>query len=789
MKVDQTGSRHNPIILPVHDRFLLLSEPFPGLWAIFLILLIPTELIGQSIALSPHLFHTPIFVAPAHNNITVRLELEEGAGEIATARLLWRSPSGEYRSADLEYVGGDLEYSIPAGDVQPPYIEYAILVKFSDGKSASYPLVNALTQPQVIAITPVERAAKEGPSFVVLYPRQGEVLYEAEVRIAISVFAPDSSYDPVSTQVFIDGNPAPVEESSPTYLFVKISHLKAGSHDVTLRSFDYQGSVNPDFRWSFRTAAEGEKRPPATLTWSFTGEGSIEDFGGEQEGILRGDFRARGDAGRMKYYARSYLTSEEAWDRQPQNRFMFYLQTRRFHLNLGDTYPQFSDLVLSYRRIRGVELGIHLDKTHILGVYGEIDKAIEGDTYRRDLWGFRPYWVLPNGARFGLSFLKVKDNLSSIDQASSSPKDNLVAGFDVLYPLFRRKLDVNFSMAFSLTAMDIRGGSAPLSVLQDADIDVNFDPEPWEPLLVINESLTPPNPSGLSSLAWVTSMTLRHSGQIFSLSYRNIGPTYYSLGNPYLQNDLSGWNLSDQFYLFDRRLFVNLGLDQQQDNLRGTKCATTASFGTWVTLAYYPPSYAPQVTLTLNYRTGGNDITSVDSTLTESQTLYVDQRRDEGSGTANLSISQQLFLFDRRHVLTLSYNESQFQDNVSSRPPDFADLNSSSRNYGAVWRTELSNRLSVALDYSFYSSETAVLPFEYHQFGGLLTGSNRNRMIRYSLAGHRRSGDQNLSRWQGDIFGEWEFYPDNRVRGEASRYFNDNVQDEGIYRLYYFKRF
>ena len=744
---------------------------------------------SQSVFLNPHLYHEPILATPPGQEITVVLVAEEGIGDIRSATLLWRRPGGEFRSADLEIVPQGLAYTIPAADVTPPFLEYAILIEFTDGGTVSFPLNDPIVSPQKIAVLQKPTAEPAGLEYVVLYPQEGDLVFESDVRIAVSIFDPDSLFNPATLEVFLDGKPTAIKVLTRTYLFTVVSGLSPGQHTILLKSRNYQGQPNPDFQWSFRTPGKGLKSMLGEFAWSFTGEGRMEDFGGEKEGILRGDFRAQGEVGTMEYSVRTFVSSEEAWDRQPQNRFFFGLEGPNFLLNLGDSYPVFSDLVLSSKRVRGVYAGVRSGGWKLNGVFGEINKPIESSTYRRYLWGLRPSYTSAGGATLGFSLLKAKDDLSSVTEAAASPQDNIVGGFDLSWPLFSRKVEIALSAAMSLAAMDIRGGSINQDALEDAGVEIPFDPEPWEPLIVINESLTPPDPTEGSSLAWTARLSVQEFGHYLSFNYRNIGPSYHSLGNPYLQNDLAAWNLSDQFSLWKRHLFINFGLDRQRDNLRGTKAATTTTSGGWVTLALYPVSPAPTLTLALNYHHTGNGISEIDTTTSNGTTYYFDQRRDEYTGTLSASLVQNVHFLGCSHTISLNANRAQFLDGIENRPSGFANLNSNTTNLGSRWRTSLSNDLNVWGEYSYYTSEMGSLEFDYHQGSVAFRGRFYNRKLEMTSSLHRRQGDEELSRWQANLRLDWEFLPKHIMRADLSRYFNDTSYDEGVYRIYYFKRF
>jgi hypothetical protein len=724
--------------------------------------------------------------APAGIDLEFRLDVYEATSEVQSANLLWRLPGGEFRSLDMDAVPGGFTCALPASDIKPPHLEYVIQARLSDGSVVSYPQNDPLSSPQIIGVLAERRV--EGPQFYVLYPQSGQNVFEVELRIAVSVFDPDLNYDPSSLEVFIDGKRVPVSQSSPSYLLVKFSGLRAGIHEAALRSADFAGHRNPEYTWKFHTSGRHDQLERGEFAWGFTGESGREDFNDEPHDYVRGDLRAEGRYGGWTVGARCYLTSDESTEHQPQNRFLLKIQQRHFTATLGDASPMFSDLVLSGKRVRGAEIGLHTGAFHLQGVYGEINRGIQGSTYRRFLGSIRPYFTTSWGWKLGFTFLKAKDDLGSVAEAYASPQDNVVAGADLLVPLWNHAVQWSISAALSLTALDIRGGSISDSLLNEAGVELPFDPRNWQNLLVINESLSPPNPLGMSSLAWTTTLNLNRFGQTLSLNYRSIGPAYRSFGNPYLQNDLAGWSVSDQFSALNHRLFVTLGFNHSRDNLKGTKSATTASAGGWISLSLMPSFGLPQITTTVNYNLGGNDLDKIDTLMTGGDTLYTDQRRDESSSSIAISATQELFLLGRRGTITFNLNNSSFRDRLEDRPPGYAALSSASRNYGIIWRSSLSQVLTGTLDYAYFSSDLGSSQ-RYHQISGAVNERMEQPRLNVILGVRRRIGEGNLARWQSDASGEWEFIPRHLLRLTLTHFFNDRIQNEGVYRLYYFKRF
>lgn len=754
---------------------------------------IPSVVFAQVVQLYPQIYHLPILEAPAYRDLEIQVQTEEGAAQISFVQLIWRIAGGEFRASEMDPVSGGYRFTIPAIQMQPPHLEYAVLIHFQDGRQASFPLRDPLQFPNRVAITQPLAQEAVGPQFVILRPQDGEILFESDVSIAVSVFDPDTLFDPMSLLLFLDGKQLQAKEISGTFILAQAHNLSSGRHEITIRSKSPGGRNNPDFRCFFQVAGAEGAHLPTTFFWESAGEAILEDFSGGQEGILRGDLRTKGGTGKWQYAARSYLTSEEAWDRQPQDRFLLSLKRPSLSFSFGDVTPQFSDLVLAGKRVRGTEIGLYSSHLHLLGVFGEVNKEIPNLAYRRMLFGIRPYYTTSFGASWGLSFLKAKDISSPDRQTYLAPQDNVVVGMDAHVPILRRKLDWSFAAAMSLTALDIRGGTISREALEEAGIEIPFDPNPLEPIIVINESLTPPDLSKWSSLAWMTSLNFNQSGQWFSAAYRSVGPVYYTFGNPYLQNDLAGWHLSDQFSLWKRRFFINLGLSRMRDNLDGNKTATTVTSGGWATIAFYPNAPAPQVTFTVNFTRGNNDLNRVDTLTVQldssSITQYSDLRRDDYSKIIGASLVQSIFLRGIRQTITLNVNRTNFQDEIADRPPDFVRLNSSTKQYGINWRSDFLREFNASLDYSYYSSEIVSQAYRYHLFGTTMNSFFRKQRVRLSFGIHRRVGDWGLSRWQNQIAAEWEFYPKHTLKAAATRYFNDSFADEGIFRLYYFKRY
>ena len=140
----------------MQSNFQQIFKLYGRIFTILAVFIAPSIVSAQAVVLShnPYLFHTPVLITDEYSEITLRVQSEEGVSLITSANVLWRLPGGEFRSADMEPAGNELIYTIPSEDIKAPYIEYAILIDLTDGRSVTFPLHNPLNYPQVIAVTP-----------------------------------------------------------------------------------------------------------------------------------------------------------------------------------------------------------------------------------------------------------------------------------------------------------------------------------------------------------------------------------------------------------------------------------------------------------------------------------------------------------------------------------------------------------------------------------------------------------------------------------------------------------
>ncbi|HUH11574.1 MAG TPA: hypothetical protein VMK65_00635, partial [Longimicrobiales bacterium] len=341
-----------------------------------------------------------------------------------------------------------------------------------------------------------------------------------------------------------------------------------------------------------------------------------------------------------RYTTRVHMSGYESADRQAVNRYRVDLRTPMLDAAVGDVNPILHDLILSGRRVRGLQADVRAGPARLTVVSGQSNRPVTGlldaadptrvdrpGTYGQNLLAVRP--AIGSGHRFqaGLSLLKVRDDVASISplrtevdggtggtrSVNPTPKDNLVLGADLTLRLFGGRALVRYESAASLLANDISGGAlteAGLdSIMADAGQDpLGIDPSAFERLLILNGSLIPLDPRGMTNLAHQVRTSFRAGSHMLSVEFRSVGGSYHTLGYPSLQRDRRGVRVRDSFTLFQDALAVYVGFEQDRDNLDAIKPATTTSRGTFATVSWQPSALSPGVSASLRLGTRNNPL-------------------------------------------------------------------------------------------------------------------------------------------------------------------------------------
>ena len=546
--------------------------------------------------------------------------------------------------------------------------------------------------------------------FLILSPEEGQIVQADEVLLAISFIGDSKKINWKSFRVYLNKkNITRYLSKRQGLLTAAPQNLSAGDYVLRVVYKYKDGSTPPPIGTKFtvlrNTLAESDY---STSPKEYAYNGNIyidlkQETSGKRKletNNLGGHFWGRYKT--IKFNSQLFITSREKPNNQPRNRFLLGAENPWAGIYLGDTNPRFQDLILWGKRVRGVQAFLKTGYINLELVTGEIHRGIKGvkytdfvinpatkdtvyynpytipadtvndgttteyftkppgyeyltaesiskyGTYQRLLTGLRTSFGSGQNFQWGFTYMKAKDQLASID-AGWHPKDNLVFGSDLRVILDNQRIEFYSGIAFSLLTDDISTGTfSKLQVDTTFNITLPFDPALFEKYITVNETTTPLDPSGMSSLAYNTSLRLSYFNNNLEIHYKSIGPEFNSLGNTFLKKDIRGFSIADRVRLYQNRLLVSLEYSRYEDNFftQTTPTIDMSSFNMGLSL-FLPANYPK---LSLNYRLQNHDngVSEVPVGMT------YDLRVLNTSNDFSLMLGYDVKFLDANHALTFS---------------------------------------------------------------------------------------------------------------------------------------
>lgn len=304
----------------------------------------------------------------------------------------------------------------------------------------------------------------------------------------------------------------------------------------------------------------------------------------------------------------------------------------------------FSNFTLAGHTFLGGGIELNPGKFRFGFIYGRFDRKTTGsDVNSTD--------TLPHFARRGfaakigvgseknyvdLVFLRIGDDSTSVTQPDtgliSTPAQNIVAGLNGHFSL-TKKLTWDLEGAFSLYTTNL--GSQPVEEIEEDNT-----------LHYLNKFLCV-NFSSEYYYAIRSALQYKEKNWAVKLDYRRIEPGYRSMGAYFFNNDVQNITLSPSFSLFKRKLRFSGSLGLQEDNLRGTKRATSVRTIGNVNIAYNPK---PKFGFTASY--GNYSMNQRAGTMALNDTTRVRQ------ATHNFTFMPRVMLVtpEKSHMIMLVYN-------------------------------------------------------------------------------------------------------------------------------------
>jgi len=636
----------------------------------------------------------------------------------------------EFKETDMLLSGRTAVATVPAKAMTPPYIEYYISMQLADSKQATFPSESPETNPLKIQVKEVDVKDLE---VRFLSPEPGETLAAEDLAVAVSLMYASDIVDKRRTRISLDGADVTSEAliSDDVLLYSPKNFdkpLNFGAHSIKIELKDTLGNLyytkQENFNLSTATALE-EQKSLLQYTGNAQAEFRNEKVDSATTKYVRGDVHLGGSYKDFLFSGDVHLTNEEKSYLQPQDRFLATFQESDYaKVQIGDAYPQFPSLIVSGKRVRGITGSVTLGFFNLDVSYGQTDRAIDGaigglisygdsssasnrpkettferfggqnpnygtsmdtlfyrmytsGTYARNILAIRPSFGSGGNFQFGLTYMKAKDDIGSIANGTY-PKENFVAGADLLLAFDNQKVRWASQAAISLENTDISLGSFTLDDFQQYELskarnaadsaqalsdaqDIENIAKTGRKFITFNTNLSPLNPiKGMPSLAFESELSLNYLNNYLRAMVFRRGIAYASFGNDFVQNDIAGVNISDRVRMFNNKIMASVSYETKSNNTQNDANTPTTTYNTLNTsLTAYPSAELPSFTIGYGLNTRKNPIDlSID-------TIQIDSLGIVSEKTNRFFIATNYdFQMVVRNSLTASVSISNKKDNT-----------------------------------------------------------------------------------------------------------------------------
>lgn len=317
------------------------------------------------------------------------------------------------------------------------------------------------------------------------------------------------------------------------------------------------------------------------------------------------------------------------------------------------------------------------------------------------------------------------------------PLDNLVFGFNLGTSFDQKKMTLDFNWNMSLYNRDIWD-----SVMSRADLDTALDdsldgwigvqydengkeikgstkidtaliiinPIKFQEIFIINTNMSPLVPIDINAMkshpissiinmpssAFNIRLRGHYANNSFLLEYRQVGPEYISLANPFLRNNARQFTISDRVSLINRSLFLNFGFKHLDNKILRTTINPLNTNTFFMNMTFLPGPGMPSIIV--NYQSIGknNEKTKLDSV----GSTVVDVREDSKAASNMMAITVPFTSGEIKQNLTLNMGNVTNLDNLIKK-----------RNSGYLFPKTNSKTISVNLSSLFPNQLKTITQF------------------------------------------------------------------------------
>jgi len=306
----------------------------------------------------------------------------------------------------------------------------------------------------------------------ILAPQHKEKILSDNLVISVSYYEHDK-IDINSIKLFLDGSDVTsMTNIKDNYLiFTPSYNLLPGTHKIKLLFADDTGIYFQPIIWSFIIIKEDKKEffTYSGKVWSDYTDNNIDGY---SSSYSTSNMHFSGKTEWMNFNFKGRKSSLENPLEQSKNRYSFTMKNNFIDIHYGDFYPQFDAITLNGNRVRGVGFNLHTKFFQMNMIKGELNRAIQGSsdnaldlsysqeydeeteedynqltlsrinyTFQNELTALRLSVGNKNKFNWGLNLVKVKDNISSVN--------NLVDGSIINLDALTEKYDSDYYIDFN----------------------------------------------------------------------------------------------------------------------------------------------------------------------------------------------------------------------------------------------------------------------------------------------------------------------------------------------------
>ena len=570
-------------------------------------------------------------VMDKNSSLTLTLEVSQGFAGTQNGYLFIR-PFGNLAFAKYEMIRGNESnptYTYKVDDLSSfgRGFEYYFLTLSIDGSYTSFPEYEPKINPLKMEL---EEKLDYDPAIIKMSPDSKSVL-EKDFVIAISYYNLKDKISKKDIKLFLDGQDITGKASISSDMIVyKQKSVRNGIHRYYLKLKTKKGKIIKSKIWETSVKSKTIDLPfELNSSASINHQGNAVSYDNTDSNTSQTNFRFATSVKRdwIGFKSYLYLSSLQREYRQNVNRFNFDINMPYFNLNLGDYSPNIADLVMNNHNIRGVSADFHVKGFRLVVNSGELFRKIDGKmsvvaatdttladttysvgTFKQNNLSALLELGTKNGLRWGLSFAKNKDKISSLDEKyymendstyMNTPQDNLIAGMHVKVSLLRRRLNFGAESAMSVYNPNIIGGALSADSLEETygSISLPLDPVDFENFYVYNLNSQPLKP-GINNVAYKGYLNFLLFRNYFNFDYSVVGAAYKSLTASYIDTDSKTINIYDNFN-YVKYLNVTLGTRLTSDNVNKTKDITNYITNYYFMTSYNSPDY-PSFSVSFN---------------------------------------------------------------------------------------------------------------------------------------------------------------------------------------------